>query len=479
MAGLSVGGLGSGLDVTGMTQQLVAAERMPKELRITDEKSKVDASLSAYGLVKSSASTMQDMFEEFADDEAFSSKSASTSDSSYLSVSAESHAQNGNYSIEVKQLAQSHKIASSESFNADPGYSMGSGPLVIGIGGKEMTVDIRVSSSDLKSVVEEINSHPENPGISATIITDNDGAKIVFASSKTGEDNRISIDASGAAGDLNRLSYTYDPDLPEPGEPGYPNPPPDMMQMQASQDAEIVIDGFSTITSETNKFEDAIDGVTLDASKLTGTYGTGDDTDDIEVKSVNIEISFDTAKPKNAIESFVEAYNSLHEMVASQSTYDVETETGGPLVGDSVSRSLLSQLRNLLNEPVTVSGQDYLLADLGLTTTREGKLEIDNDLLDSAIEENFTAFGLFFDGDNGFLSKVDGLLESFVGSDGTITSREDSLKEQQNRLDDDLATLDERMKAYEERMYKQLSAMDAAIYKMNNELSTMMSMLVF
>lgn len=468
MAGLSVGGLGSGLDVAGMTQQLVAAERTPKEIRITNEKSKVDASLSAYGLVKSSASSLQDMFESFDEDEVFSSKEASSSESGYLGVTVESNAQNGRYSVEVKQLAETHKIAS-DSLTADPDASLGSGDLVIGVGSNTMTISIAANKSSLKDVAQAINDADDNPGITATIITDDSGAKLVFSSTKTGESNKISIDASGATGDLADLGF--DPDNITGNAK--------MHEMQEAKDAVIVIDGFSTVTNSTNTFTDAIEGVTLDAKKITGTYGTGTDTDDIEVKNAIIEIENDTAKPKSAIDSFVEAYNSLFEMVDSQSKYNVEEESGGPLVGDSVSRSLLSQLRNLLNEPVEVNGTSYLLSDFGVTTDRYGKLEVDDEILEDQLDNNFLSFGRFFNGDDGFLKKADDLLDGFVGREGTITSREDSLKEQQSRLDDDLDTLNERMKAYEERMYKQLSAMDAAIYKMNNELSTMMSMLVF
>ncbi|KHT61518.1 flagellar hook protein [Photobacterium gaetbulicola] len=469
MAGLAVGGLGSGLDVTGMTQQLVAAERMPKEQRIQSEMSKVEVSLSAYGQVKASASAVHDLVEKYEKDEAFSSKEASSSDPGYVGVSVESHAQNGSYSVEVKRLAQSHKVASADSFDADPDISLGSGNIVIGIGDDSFTLTVDPDKSSLKDVVEAINSSTENPGVTATIITDDDGAKIVFSSTKTGESHKINIDASAATGELTKLSY----------DPDDPASTPDMLEMQEAQDAQIIIDGFSTITSDTNKFEDAIDGVTFDVSKITGTLGTGDDTDEIDVKNVRIEISNDTAKSKNAVSEFTDTYNELVDLVTSQSKYDIETETAGPLVGDSLSRSLLSQLRNAMNEGVTVNGQEYFLSDFGVGMDRYGNLEVDSEVLDDMLDEDFQAFAAFFNGDddNGFLYKVDELLEGFVGNDGSITSKEDSLKEQRTRLNDDLATLDERMKAFEDRTYKQLTAMDSAIYKMTNELNTMMSLL--
>ena len=57
--GLSAAGMASGLDIAGMTQQLVAAERKPKSDRITNQQKQVNVSLSAYGQVKSSVSAMQ------------------------------------------------------------------------------------------------------------------------------------------------------------------------------------------------------------------------------------------------------------------------------------------------------------------------------------------------------------------------------------------------------------------------------------
>ncbi|KLV11013.1 flagellar hook protein [Photobacterium ganghwense] len=464
--GLSVGGLGSGLDVAGMTQQLVAAERTPKQTRITDQMSKVDSSLSAYGLVKSSASSLQELLEKFKEDEAFISKKASSSDKEFISVTADSNTQNGSYSVEVKQLAKSHKIVSNSSFDADPAADLGSGEMVISVGDKSMTINISSDKNSLKDVVAAINNSKDNPGITATTITDDGGSKILFSSTKTGAENQIKIDASGMTGDLANLTY-------DPASPGG-----NMAEMQAAQDAQIIIDGFSAVTSSTNKFENAIDGLTLDIKKLTGTYGTGTDTDDIETKSINITIENDKTQPKDALTKFVEQYNSLFEMIESQSSYSVEEGSGGPLVGDSVSKSLISQLRNLINEPVTVDGQKYRMADFGVTTDRYGKLELDEEILGDMLDDKFLDFGAFFTSDGGFLDKADEVLDGFVGRDGSITSKEDSLKEQQKRLEDDMSQLDARMKDFEDRTYKQLSAMDAAIAQMTQELATMQSLLL-
>ncbi|AJR09564.1 flagellar hook protein [Photobacterium gaetbulicola] len=465
--GLSVGGLGSGLDVAGMTDMLVAAERTPKQQRIDKQMQEVEVSLSAYGQVNSSMSEMQDMFEEFDEEEVFLSKKAVSSENDYLKVSAESHAQNGNYSIEINQLAQSHRLVSANGLDADPSASLGDGELVFSLGSESMTVTIDPAKSSLKDVVDAINNANGNPGINATTITIGDQAHIVFTSDKTGAANTITIDASNANGDLATLGF----------DPADPTANPDMDQMQEALDAEILIDNFLTATSDTNEFDNVIDGVKLNVEKLTGTIGGG--RDDIDIKKVDITISNDTAKAKGAVESFTESYNGFLEMVEEMSKYDVEEKTGGPLVGDSITRSFIGQMRTLMNSPVDVNGEKFYLSDFGVTTTREGVLEIDDDMLDDALDENFAAFNQFFASENGFLKEVDKLMDSYVGREGTLTNREESLEGQKRRLEDDQRELDRRMEAYEERTYKQMSAMDAAIYKMNNELNTMMSLLVF
>ena len=359
--GLSIGGLGSGLDIGNMTEQLVAAERTPKLTRIQQSMSKVDNHLSAYGLIKSSASNFQEKLTEFKADDVFLGKSSTSSDSEFVSVSSTSDAQAGQYSIEVKQLAQKHKVASQFALDADPNASLGQGSLTLSLGNQSMTLNLDDKNSDLKSLVQSINQAEDNPGISATIITDEVGAKLVFSSQQSGKYQQIAIDASQATGDVQQLHF--DPNISNSN----------MAEMQAAQDAQIVIDGYAIVNSKTNEFKDAIDGITLDVKQLTDTEDT---------TSVTINIDNNHSQVKKSVSSFVNLYNSLVNMVESQSSFDAEANKAAPLVGDSASRSLISQLRNVLNESVTTeSGKNRPLSDFGLSTDREGKLEIDQEQL--------------------------------------------------------------------------------------------------
>ncbi|HIF9261059.1 TPA: flagellar filament capping protein FliD [Photobacterium damselae] len=470
--GLSAAGMSSGLDISGMTQQLVAAERAPKEERIKKQQTQINVSLSAYSQVTASVKGMQDMFKDFAKDDAFSSQKASSNKEDYIGVKATSKAKNGTYSVNVLQMAQSHKLVSQGVFSADPKTSLGSGPLTIKVGEKEMTLDIGEDNDDLNSIIDAINNAEDNPGITATLINtgDENGSKIVFSTKETGAENTISIDASKMSGQLADLNY-------DPADTTSSK----MDEMQKAQDAKIQIDGFTTITNSTNKFEGVIEGVTLDIKQLTGTTGSGKpETDDIDVKKVEIKIENDDKTSKDSMKKFVDSYNSFVKMIDSLSKYDLEAKKGGALVGDSLTRSLSSQMRNLLNEPIDVNGKMVKLSDFGLETQRDGSIELDDDKLDEAIEKNFNVLGQFFNQeDTGFLDKADKLLDTFTDKvDGSLTVKENTLKKQQEGLNDDLEDLNTQMKAYEDRTYKQFVAMDEAIGQMNNQLNSMMSLMV-
>lgn len=470
--------MASGLDIAGMTQQLVAAERKPKADRITTQQKQVNVSLSAYGQVKSSISSMQSMLEKFGKDEAFNGQKATSDNSDYLSIKATAKAKSGVYNINIQQMAQSHKLMGKELFSADPEASLGSGEMVIKVGDKSMTLNIGEDNDDLSSVVDAINNADDNPGVTATLINTGEegGSKIVFSTKETGEENTIEIDTSAMTGQLASLAY----------KEGMTDSK--VEQMQAAQDAKIMIDNFTTVTSSNNTFEDVIEGVTLDLKKLTGTSGSENpETDDIDVKSVKITIESDEKSTKDSLKSFVDSYNSLMGTIDKLTGFDADKEPDDPnragaLNGDSLTRSVTTQMRNLLNEPIDINGKLYQMSDFGISIQRDGTLELeeDSDKLDDIISENFAVIGQFFaQEDTGFLAKADKLLDSFTDkTDGSLSVKEDTLKERQKSLDNDMTELNKRMVAYEDRTYKQFLAMDEAIGQMNNQLSSMMSLMM-
>ena len=89
------------------------------------------------------------------------------------------------------------------------------------------------------------------------------------------------------------------------------------------------------------------------------------------------------------------------------------------------------------------------------------------------------ASDFFTQGESGLVSRVTQGLDDFVGKQGVITNKETRLESQKSDFKEEIETLEQRMSVFEDRTYKQLSAMDAALSKMSQELNAMMSMFGF
>jgi flagellar hook-associated protein 2 len=61
-------GVGSGLDLDSLVEQLLAAERQPKDERLNEKEERIEAEISGLGKVKSQLSEFQDIVDELKSD---------------------------------------------------------------------------------------------------------------------------------------------------------------------------------------------------------------------------------------------------------------------------------------------------------------------------------------------------------------------------------------------------------------------------
>ena len=179
---MSVGPLGmnTGMDINSMVSKIVDAERTPKQLRIDNERADNQASISAYGRLKESLDTMKYLMADFRREEAFAARSVATTDEGVVSATATTKAIAGRYSVDVLQLAQSHKLASGV---LAEDTKFGSGELQLRLGSRGFTLEIK-ENSKLSDIVRGINEHKSNPGVRAAVINDIDGPRLIVGSDK-------------------------------------------------------------------------------------------------------------------------------------------------------------------------------------------------------------------------------------------------------------------------------------------------------
>ncbi|EED27117.1 flagellar hook-associated protein FliD [Vibrio sp. 16] len=117
------------------------------------------------------------------------------------------------------------------------------------------------------------------------------------------------------------------------------------------------------------------------------------------------------------------------------------------------------------------------MTEFGVTTTRQGNLEINYDMLDRQLNNNFNKLEGFFGGNKGFAKKVEDAIQGLTGVTGAIRTREKSMLERTYSLQDDQAALDRRMESLEKRTHAKFTAMQDATSKMQSQLAGMMNAL--
>ncbi|WP_153913917.1 flagellar filament capping protein FliD [Shewanella sp. TC10] len=437
---LTATGIGSGLDINTIVGVLVDAEKLPKEALFDKSEASIDAKVSAIGSLKSKLSTFQDALEKLSDPDALNIRKVSTGESIYFGATADKTAQTGSYQIQVEQLASSHKVAGTNV--ADPSLGVGTGSLDLSVNGEAFSVDIEATDS-LEDIAKKINGATDNSGVTATIIKSDAGSRLVFSSDEPGTDNEVTITATDSTGSgLNDMF-------------GAGN----LTTLQSAENAILYIDG-QKVTSQSNEVTDAIAGVTLSLTSA-----------DVSQTST-LKIEQDDELVKENVQAFVDAYNTLVTSISDMSKYDTEKEEAAALQGDSMIRSIESQMRSMISNRVDVDGQTVALYDIGIETDRYGKMSIDSEKLDTAISENMDLVeGLFATPDTGIANRLDTMVEGYVKTGGLIDSRNNSLTSEKSRLDDQREAFSLKMELLEARLFKQFNAMDLVVASLNQQSS--------
>jgi len=308
------------------------------------------------------------------------------------------------------------------------------------INGREITISN--PTSDLTVIRDAINN--ARAGVTASIVND----KLLLTGDNTGASATIKLeDVSGTLlTDLGLLSGGVNNDL------------------QRAQDAEVWVNGL-LVKSATNTVTNAIPGVTLTLHKATGI-------------DENLTITNDTAPAVNAIQDFVNQYNSVMDFISTK------IGKGGDLQGDPTLARIQQTLWKMVTETVEgTSGKYRTLWDIGISTgsvvgsgaltfDRSGKLALDTTKLTAALEDDPDAVRALFENgaDKGIAEKLDSYIKGLVRSgDGVLTTKEKFLEDVMDDIEEQIARLEERLAAKEEQLRKQFAAMEKALSMLQSQ----------
>ncbi|MGE6531804.1 flagellar filament capping protein FliD [Pseudomonas sp. NPDC077382] len=469
MAGVT--GIGSGIDIDGIVSSMVAAERAPKETQLANLEKKTTTQITAVGALKSAISAFQTALESLNKPELFQARSATSSKTDLVGSTASTTAGAGSYQVEVKSLASGSKVALaaiSNTTEAPAAFASGTLSISLGVPGSPPTTEsfsitVDESNNSLAGVRDAINASGKEMGVSATIVTDEEGSRLVLSSSKTGAGRDISLsvpdEAAAETGQTALSSLAFDGAASSTGA--------GPRVLSSAESAELTIDGLRVL-SETNKVEGAIEGVTLDLKAETA-----------DNEPLTIGVVVDEAGVKKQVQSFVDAYNKLIGVINAQ-TKVAPVGGGAPvtgaLVGDATARTLLGTIRN---ELVNIQGDGAIraLTDMGITTQKDGTLAIDSDRLDKTLAGSFEQLSGFFTGDTGLAARLDDKLKPYTETGGILEQRNKVMTETISGIDKQKEDLTRRIASLQERLYKQFNAMDLLVGQLSNTSSSLLASL--
>lgn len=474
MAGVS--GIGSGIDIDTIVKASVAAEKAPKQNQIDKLESKSTTKLTSLGSLKSAVSEFQTALSLLNSSTSFLSKSATSSNTTALSATGTASAVAGSYKIEVSQLASSSKIAST-AFSGGSTTAFNTGKVDIKLGGEAaLTINVDSTNNTLAGMRDAINAQGKTAGISATIVSDSQGSRLVLSSSKMGDGNDITMTGtSTGTGSASLEDLTFPPATLDPDDfattADYDKAVAKAGKtITTAQSAKLTIDGLDVV-SDSNTIDKAIDGVSI---KLTGVTK--------EDEPLTLTVGDNTTAVKANVQNFVTAYNKMMSTINSL-TKVTAVENSNPVVaalaGDSTARSLVSSIRGELvsNQSGGSVGAISALANLGVTTKQDGTLEIDTAKLDTAVSSNYEGVAAYFTGDNGLANRLTEKLKPYTAGGGILEQRTTQLSSTIKGLDKQQEALDLRMTALQTRLYKQYNAMDALVSQLSTTSDSLASQL--
>lgn len=443
MANITSLGIGSGLQLESILEAYINAEAIPQEIRLQEKQERLELELSGVGSFKSALSSFDDILKKLTNDTAFN-KQVITSSSDAIDVTSNGFASNGDFNVDVTQLATGTRLHS-DTFGSSAD-TVGSGTLTFGNGTDAFNVSID-ASDDLSSIRDKINAEASNFGVTANIINGGaSGSFLVFDSQITGESNALTVTTSDNS--LDAISTNNS-------------------EARIAQDAKITIDATATspgtvVSSATNEFKNVIEDVTITAKAVT-----------IADEPALISISQDKENGEALINEFITGYNELVDNLSG-----LGAPKAGRLAFDPNVRQVKRELADIAIQAVGgLTSSITSLNNIGIELNSDGQLEMSTfvyentgsgqERLNNALENNLTDVGKLFASEDGIASQLTAMIESYTSSNGVLTQREASLNERVSDIDIEYETLEARLRSYEETLRKQFSFLDSTVSQYN------------
>jgi len=426
MSAISFGGLSSGIDTESIISAIMSAESIPLS-RLQSKKSNFDSAVLTVNSLSAKVSTLKSAAQALSTASGFSSYKASSSDTGIVAT-VTGAASSGVYDFTVQKLAKEQRTYSNAQTSSTNPLGT-AGDISIQVGSGAPTLVNVLATDSLTDIAAKINQSGQRVG--ASVLFDGTTYKLQVRGLDTGAANAITFGETGTSLGLATPANT----------------------IQAAQDSQMTIDG-NVITRATNQVNGVIPGVTLALTKTTTTPAT-----------VKIESDSDTLKTK--LQGFVSAYNDIVSATQSAAGWGNFKASNSVLAGDSTLRGMLDQMAKAIGAVVPgTSGKYTTLPSIGLGSTKDGKLALDETKLKAALEADPTTLQKLFVNDavlgsTGAMTGIMALADKLVSGTGApLRSKAESYSQQSKKMSEDGDAIQRRLDLMETQMRNRFTQLE-------------------
>ncbi|MGD0835194.1 MAG: flagellar filament capping protein FliD [Polyangia bacterium] len=473
---LQQSGVGSSLDTSSIVSELIQADSAPLT-NMEQEQSDDQTQLSTLGALVSQLQSLQSAATTLSTSGVVDIQPSSTYSDFTTSGSATTE---GNYTIQVNQLATTAQMRSQAFASADDSSLIPAGTLQFAIDGKA-TASINTAGMSLNDIAQAINNNMG--GLTASVIATANGNYLDVARSSTGysstpeaaltvvsdpglglitpatvqsqsyssADNAslvpsgtlqfdidgqatASINTSGKSlaqiaqainSNISGLSasvvstsngYALSVTSPDAANLSVASDPGLDLALQPTVQNAELTVDGLPVSSPSNAIQNVIPGLTL---QLTGASGTTN----------NVSLAADSSGSEAALQNFVTAYNTVIQTLNSQIDVSSSQADPGSLIDFGIATGIENQMQAMLSQVVVSGGSVQTLSDLGLEIQKDGTLDLNSTTLASAVQADPNAVNAVFStATSGIAATVTNLVnEETASKSGALTVAQSSL----------------------------------------------------
>jgi flagellar hook-associated protein 2 len=387
----------------------------------------------------------------------FASKTTS-SDNSVLSTSTDTTAVAGTYSLKVNRLATNDVLVSSRK-NKNAASTLAGTTQNFEILGRTYSAEFGVDDTNetaFTKIAAAINGDTTSK-IRASVVKDTSSTvRLSFTSKTTGTEENITFTDSEVLNDLGITTAGLNPNTDarqvlNATNAGY------QKANKSDLDASLTLDGIE-VTRSTNTIADLITGVTLTLQK-------GQSLTDNPITLTTNKDAEGVAK--NVIQPLLDSFNDTLRYLNNNTSQ---------LRADPALQGFRSRLRGVISESVSSAGNNNpkYLTELGITIAADGTLSIsDRKKLDDLLADNPQKVADLFTGNDGVASKLERVLNGFLGDTGLINSRTTDLRSQIVSVGTRTKDVQQRIDAQAESLRKEYENLQRNFLKAQSQFSAL------